>query len=221
MPIDAHTHVNKGSGRNILASPCEGVGDFFGFHPWYLEDFDAAKLAAALERNPKLGVGEIGLDRLKAKTISPKMRDAFLIQLELAAKYQRPVVLHGAKCWGEVVKMVRPFAAKIPAMLFHGFSRSPGLIPEIVALNGYISVGPAVLNDHAVNYRALVKALPLERVLVETDAVTDTLDNAVDIVEIAAMTAKIKNLDESEFVAIVNANTERFMHSSLRIKGEK
>ena len=129
-----------------------------------------AELRAALEADAHSGVGEIGLDRLKVKTIPSEQRVVFAAQLEIAAEFHRPVVLHGAKCWGEVVAACRPYAGRIPSFLFHGFSRSGGLLPDIAALNGFVGVGAALLNDHAVNYRALVKEIPLERLLLETDA---------------------------------------------------
>ena len=128
------------------------------------------------------GIGEIGLDRLKCRTIPQAMREAFTAQLRIAAEFARPVVLHGAKCWGEVVRECRKFAGTVPnsagtvpAFIFHGFSRSEGLIPEIIAIGGYISVGPALLNDHAVNYRRMAKALPDEILLVESDATANSL----------------------------------------------
>lgn len=164
---DAHFHRNgfdafmRIGGREV---------PFFGLHPW--QDAAAADLAALRARvaaTPEAGVGEIGLDRLKSKTVSDAQRRLFASQLELAAEFRRPVALHGAKCWGEVVAACRPFKGRIPAFLFHGFSRSAGLLPEIFSLNGYVSVGPALLNDHAVNYRELVRNLPPERTLLETD----------------------------------------------------
>ena len=164
---DAHFHRN---GFDTFMRFGEREVPFFGYHPW--QDAAAADLTALRARiaaTPKAGVGEIGLDRLKAKTIPAAQRTLFARQLELAAEFRRPAVLHGAKCWGEVVAACRPFKGIIPAFLFHGFSRSAGLLPDIFALNGYISVGPALLNDHAVNYRALVKDLPPERTLIETD----------------------------------------------------
>jgi TatD DNase family protein len=165
--IDAHCHRN--GYPTFLRTP-DGETPFHGFHPWQAsEDCDIATVRARLLANPSSGVGEIGLDRLKAKTVSDAQRELFARQLELAAELRRPVVLHGAKCWGEVVAACRPFKGRIPAFLFHGFSRSAGLLPEIFSLNGYISVGPALLNDHAVNYRELVRNLPPERTLLETD----------------------------------------------------
>ena len=103
--------------------------------------------------------------------------------------------MHGAKCWGEVVAACRPFKDRIPAFLFHGFSRSAGLLPDIFALNGYVSVGPALLNDHAVNYRALVKELPPDRILPETDMDYLLAENDTDgtLREIAATLAALRN----------------------------
>ena len=162
--LDAHYHD--------AANPswCRmGERLFIGTHPWHLDAFDEEALVKALKADPALGVGEIGLDRLKAREIPPRMREVFMRQLVIAAYFRRPVVLHGAKCWGEVVEACKPFKGQIPAFLFHGFSRSEGLIEDIADLNGYISVGPSILNDHAENYRKLVARIPRERILAETD----------------------------------------------------
>ena len=165
--IDAHYHRN---GYPAFLRTPNGEIPFYGIHPWQAADsFDLEAIRTQLIANPSSGVGEIGLDRLKTKSIPDGQRAIFAQQLALAAELRRPVVLHGAKCWGEVVAACRPYTGRIPAFLFHGFSRSAGLLPEIFALGGYVSIGPALLNDHAVNYRALAKELPLEHTLVETD----------------------------------------------------
>lgn len=252
---DAHCHVSCGdpSVREFLIGR-----DFVGVHPWESGDDSAALghlggregletwLWGLLEANPNLGVGEIGLDRLKAREIPATMRAVFEAQLRVAVELGRPVVLHGAKCWGQVVQAIRRLTptpqiptpktstlppsqtSKLPNLqtpkpplpqtfLFHGFSRSDGLIPDMVALGGYISVGPAVLNDHAVNYRALVKKIPLERLLVETDRdnAPETVLNPVtgaplSIRDVLAKTAELRGLDVAELEAITDANARAF-----------
>ena len=161
---DAHCHTVRGETRHFLCSPCGAAAGprdavFHGWHPWFPGGFDADALRARLAADPRAGVGEIGLDRLRERDIPPPMREMFEAQLAVASEFRRPVVLHGAKCWGEVVKACARHAGRIPAFLFHGFSRSAGLLPDIFALDGYVSVGPALLNDHAVNYRELVKEI--------------------------------------------------------------
>lgn len=211
---NAHYHRE---GVTLLSSR-EKTIRFYGVHPWNAETVRMEELAASLrtmlEADPQAGVGEVGLDRLKTRVVTAAQREVFLSQLEIAAELHRPVVLHGAKCWGEVVKTVKLFADRIPAFLFHGFSRSDGLVPEIVALNGFISVGKAVLNDHAVNYRALVKKLPLDHLLVETDDDdADELVRAEALSAVFSKTAELTGLTEAQ----LDANASSFL-SSMRLQ---
>ena len=198
--------------------------DFFGVHPWEtLEERKVESVKCKVEEelrskllaNPKAGVGEIGLDRLKVRDIPPLMREVFESQLALALELRRPVVLHGAKCWGQVVATIRKLTthnSQLTNFLFHGFSRSDGLIPEIVELNGFISVGPAVLNDHAVNYRELVKKSPLDRLLVETDAVVGAcVPTRPHIRDVLVKTADILNLSAAELEKTTDENADRFL----------
>ncbi len=187
---------------------------FFGTHPWNADSFDEPVLRARLAADSSAGVGEIGLDRLRERDIPQRMRDVFAAQLEIAAELQRPVVLHGAKCWGEVVKACLPFAGRIPAFLFHGFSRSHGLLPDIIKLNGYVSVGAAVLNDHAVNYRELVKKMPSGRLLVETDRTPENAASSPSVAEIAAKVAELRGVGASALERILDDNADRFANSA-------
>ena len=139
------------------------------------------------------------------------MRRMFAAQLELAAEFGRPVVLHGAKCWGEVVKACEPYSGKIPAFLFHGFSRSEGLLPDIYRLNGYISIGPALLNDHATNYRDLAKRIHAGRILVESDATADSAAETPSAESVAEFLADIRGVPRADFFALLDANASRFL----------
>jgi TatD DNase family protein len=218
---DAHCHVSCGD-----ASVREFVvgRDFFGVHPWEAvgqTDFDVSSIVSSLRTqlisHPDAGVGEVGLDRLKDRTVSAAMRAIFEAQLGLAIELRRPVVLHGAKCWGQVVETVRRFVRLVgepnPArmFLFHGFSRSDGLIPDIVALNGYISVGPAILNDHAVNYRKLARKIPADRLLVETDRTEENAAECPHVRDVLAKLAETRGDDLSSLVAQTDANADRFL----------
>ena len=213
--IDAHYHRNGYPA--FLRMPGREVR-FHGLHPWQANEVaDLAAVHAQLAADPSSGMGEIGLDRLKSKTISDPQRKLFGQQLALAAELRRPVVLHGAKCWGEVVAACRPFKGRIPAFLFHGFSRSAGLLPDIFALNGYISVGPALLNDHAVNYRELVKELPPDRILIETDmdyVLTET-DADATLRQIAAALASLRGEEVARIELQIAANARSFLNSLL------
>lgn len=214
---DAHTHIVRGEARNFICEPFsskKGANDvaFYGVHPWDYAKWDGGeRLRTALAADPLAGVGEIGLDRMKDRNIPQAMRDVFAFQLEIAAEFKRGVVLHGAKCWGEVVKACKPYRDRIPAFLFHGFSRSGGLLPDIEALNGFVSVGPAVLNDHAVNYRELVKSIPDKMILVESDATAGNANEQPSVADIARKTAELRGMDFESFAALIENNAARFL----------
>lgn len=210
---DVHCHVARpGNHRQFLVGR-----DFIGIHPWEtlaktgsVPEAAVAEIAGRLEAEEGLGVGEIGLDRLKSRDIPPVMREIFAAQLELAAKFRRPVILHGAKCWGQVTAACKPFAGRIPAFLFHGFSRSDGLLGDIAAVNGFVSVGPAVLNDHAVNYRRLVVKIPAERLLVETDCTAENAAECPAVEDVARKLAELRGMTFEELEALTDSNAERF-----------
>ena len=217
--IDAHCHVSCGdaSVRELVVGR-----DFFGVHPWEVAgriDLDVgsvvSSLRATLLSHPSAGVGEIGLDRLKDRTISAAMREIFEAQLALAIELRRPVVLHGAKCWGQVVEAVRRLVGRAGSprqtFLFHGFSRSDGLIPDIVGLDGYVSVGPAILNDHAVNYRGLVRKIPADRLLAATDRTEENAAECPHVRDVLAKLAEIRGDDLASLVARTDANADRFL----------
>ena len=222
---DAHCHVARGASRHFLCDPCDdsaGPDDvrFAGVHPWFADTFDAGELRARLSAAPRLGVGEIGLDRLRARDIPPQMRAAFESQLEIAAEFRRPVALHGAKCWGEVVKTLESVRRRmesarrggwIPAFLFHGFSRSDGLLPAIFAMNGFVSVGPAILNDHAVNYREMAKRIPPDRLLVESDCTADNAAECPPVGAVAAKLAEVRGEQPEALAARLEENADRFL----------
>ena len=217
---DVHCHVSGGDSniREFLIGR-----DFIGVHPWDAREEgrgkgeEAAELRKQLQENPQIGIGEIGLDRLKDRTITPCMRETFEIQLRLALEFHRPVVLHGAKCWGQVVAAIRTLTSlpsslfPLPSFLFHGFSRSEGLIPDIIALNGYISVGPAILNDHAVNYRELVKKIPADRLLLETDRTAENAADCPSVAEVAAKLAEVRGVSLAELESLTDRNAEAFI----------
>lgn len=209
---DVHCHVSRpGNVRQFVIGE-----DFVGIHPWETLEMGSVpndvlgEISERLAAQEKLGVGEIGLDRLKNRDIPPVMRETFIAQLELAARFRRPVVLHGAKCWGQVTAECKRFAGRIPAFLFHGFSRSDGLLPDIAALNGFVSVGSAVLNDHAVNYRKLVVKIPADRLLVETDRTAENAAECPAVEDIARKLAELRGISYEELEALTDMNARRF-----------
>jgi Tat protein secretion system quality control protein TatD with DNase activity len=226
--IDAHCHVPKENAFVCAASLDDwprletlpgSSKPFFGIHPWHLPSSVETgafkeRLKAELSAFPASGVGETGLDRMRTRDENVLAVQTLWLRahLEVAAKMHRPVVLHGAKCWGRVVSEIRPFAREVPAFLFHGFSRSGGLLGEMALLNGFISVSKAVLNCNAVNYRSFLKTVPLEMLLVETDAEDGAEGPAVE--EVLSGLSALLGIDAGELEQRLDGNAARFAGSA-------
>ena len=199
---------------NGLKSLPDGDIPFFGVHPWHADMIDdiesfRLRLSEILKHVPRGGIGETGLDRLKSKTVSPLQRSLFTAHLDVAAEFARPVVLHGAKCWGETHKECVKYASRIPSFLFHGFSRSGGLVKDIVSINGYFSVGPAILNDHAVNYRELAKTFPIDRILIESDC--DGTKETPPLSSVLEKLASVLTVPQAELLERTEENAKKFL----------
>lgn len=145
----------------------------YGVHPWYVEELPAEwpeLLEYYLDQNLSAPMGEIGVDGIR-KSISRELQQRVLtIQLEMAARLSRPVVLHGARAWGDLADSVQPFADRVPAVIVHGFSGSAEIMRRFVEMGAYLSFGGSVCNPKALSVRGAAVQVPDGQLLIETDA---------------------------------------------------
>jgi TatD DNase family protein len=144
----------------------------FGLHPWYAAERTDAWLDALrtqLEAHPSAGIGEIGLDRWIEAHDDAVQAEVFRAQLVLAAELQRPVTIHCLRAWGALVEMLR--AHPLPrGFLIHAFGGPLEMVREFVALGGYYSFNAYFLHERKGKQRDVFRHIPLDRLLVETDA---------------------------------------------------
>lgn len=152
------------------------VSTAYGLHPWQASlacpDW-AEYLTGALVRDPSALVGEIGLDGIrKVFDGGAAQRSVLRTQLALAARLGRPVVLHGARAWGALLREIEPWAGRIPAWMLHGVSFPADLLahPFLRRRDVWFGVGGGLLARGAQTLPRLAAALPLDRLLIETDA---------------------------------------------------
>ena len=77
-------------------------------------------------------------------------------------------------------------------------------------MGGFIAIGPALLNDHAINYRAMAAALPPDMLLVETDRTRETAATAPAIREIVGKLAQLRKTAAGALAETLIANQRRF-----------
>jgi len=144
----------------------------FGVHPWYVRHlpvrwFEA--LEAYLDKNPVAVIGEIGLDGVLDDVPIELQEKVFVRQLAFAESVRRPVVLHGARAWGRLVEVLRPYARKLPGFVAHGFGGSAEIMKQILNMGGYVSFAGSVCNPKAEKIRAAARDIPDSQLLIETD----------------------------------------------------
>lgn len=144
----------------------------FGLHPWFAERDDnwETQLKEMLLRVPGAGVGEIGLDKKLTDTPWEAQVDAFHRQLDLARTLQRPCTVHAAgPVWDELIDGVRAHPPR--ALLLHAWGGGDRDLAAWIELNAWFSFGGALLRQPpSEKLRKTVLAVPLDRILLETDA---------------------------------------------------
>ena len=157
-----------------------------GIHPLYVskaQDTDLARLDAYLLRyrdDPRLvAVGEIGLDYFVPELTTGPLRERqdyfYLQQLRLARQHGLPVILHGRRSADQLLKGLRVIAAENaggPAWrgIAHAFNGSEQQAQAFIALGFKLGFGGALTYERALQLRRLAASLPLEALVLETDA---------------------------------------------------
>ena len=155
-----------------LAERHEGVWATAGIHPHEAAHADEAALAHVrhLTTRPKcVAIGEIGLDYHYDFSPRDIQRHAFERQLQAAAELGLPVVVHSREAEEDTAALVRAAAAAGVVGVLHCFSGGPALLDAGLAAGWYVSFA-GVVSFRNYDGQDLVRAVPADRLLVETDA---------------------------------------------------
>ncbi len=143
----------------------------YGLHPCFMsehEDAHITELAQWLGRERPVAVGECGLDYFIQKPDRLRQQGLFAAQLALAREFDLPIVIHARKAVEDVIKHIR--SAGHYQGLVHSFNGSAEQAHRLIDLGYRLSFGGAITYTRATRLRALVAELPLDAILLETDA---------------------------------------------------
>lgn len=150
-----------------------GIRPAFGLHPRFVESAPPSwpeGLEALLNAVPDALLGEAGLDGRRGSPPMDRQVRALDIQCALAIRLQRPLVLHGARAWGNLLGALRPHARRLPPVLLHGFGAAPEMIPDFLRLGCYFSFNGTIVSPRARKARRSAALVPADHLLVETDS---------------------------------------------------
>ena len=155
-----------------LARRCPQVIASFGYHPWYVGERTAdwqVSLVRHLDAIPS-AVGEIGLDRWIKDYDFDQQREVFVWQLRLAAERNLPVSIHCLQAWGPLLDLLRSEPRPRCGFLLHSFGGAAELVGPLAELGAYFSLPGYFAHERKTRQRETFRTIPLDRLLIETDA---------------------------------------------------
>ena len=145
----------------------------FGLHPWNVAtapDDWFEKLQTLLNTHDGALVGEIGLDKWIKEPQFEKQLIAFEKQIKLAAALDLPPTIHCLKAWGPMLTLLEKNHHLLPGFLLHSYSGPTEMVDVFVEMGAYFSISGQFANPEKVKKLEPWKRVPIERILVETDA---------------------------------------------------
>lgn len=156
-----------------LAHQQAWVRPAFGLHPWYVKERTsewATTLRHFLVSHPTAVVGEIGLDRWIENPDIESQLDCLRTQLALAVELDRPATLHCLRAFGLLEETLRSIPLPRRGFLLHSYGGPAEMIPAFVKMGAYFSLSPYFGHPRKAAQLAVFQAVPLHRLLAETDA---------------------------------------------------
>lgn len=182
-----------------------------GIHPWYIDPNSTLtsiteKLEAAiLEYQPDF-IGETGLDKLKPEF--DLQQEIFYIHLQLAQKYNLPLVIHCVRAYNELLAILSKFTA-LRGMV-HAYNANSETAKQLAKKNMLLGVGSIILNENSQLSKSIAK-IPLEQLLIESDAPympygAKEFSSSEDCILYVKQLAENKKTNLTEIISKVNQN---------------
>ena len=188
----------------------------YGLHPWFVGDgLDIDELRGCLARPGTVAVGEIGLDFSPECPPPEAQLEPFKLQLAIAAELGLPVVIHCRKAHEALYKIVAEYKGRLTGVL-HSFSGGKELALRFIELGFCIAFSGSVTRTTAKKYHKTAAGIPLEYILVETDAPSIATETTVasrveprHAVEVARGIAWLRGMDFDEVAGATTATARR------------
>ena len=197
-----------------LAEAYAHVYSSVGAHPHYVKSLTEdclQELIKLAKRKKVVGFGEIGLDFFHNFSPQEQQRYWFKRLLHLTADLKLPAIIHSREANAEVFKLIK--SSPVRNGVIHAFSGDAELAREYVEMGFYIGIGGVVTFKKTETLQEAVYAVPLERILLETDCPylapephRGKRNESVFLTYVAEKIAKIKGVTTEQVYAQTSAN---------------
>ena len=146
-----------------------------GHHPNSTGEIESSEIPKFIEQyindsdNRIVGIGETGLD-YHYQVPRIKQIECFELHLELASKYQLPIIIHMRDAEEDMIDIMSKYRAKLSNILIHCFTGSQNFANKCIEMDCYYSLSGIITFKNADILRNVIKTLPLNRIIFETDS---------------------------------------------------
>ena len=219
--VDAGSDIASWDKIEKLTDRYPFVYGAIGVHPDEVGELDEEKMQRMewlLAKEKMVAVGEIGLDYYwdKEPEVQNAQRYWFRRQMELARETNLPVIIHSRDAAADTMEVMKAVhAEEIPGVI-HCYSYSREMAQEFIKMGYYIGVGGVVTFKNAKKLKETVEAIPLERILLETDCPymtpephRGTRNDSSNIPFVIAKIAELKGITAEEVERVTEENAVR------------
>lgn len=204
-----------------LAEQYDEVYAAVGIHPNSTADWQDSwigELRPFAQHEKVVAIGEIGLDYYRDHSPRPVQQQALRAQLELAAELDLPVILHNRESNEDIIRLLQesPLVGRDNPGVLHSFAADWPTAEAALAMGFYLGFTGPVTYKKADELRRIVAQVPLDRILVETDApflapqqYRGKRNEPAYVRFVAERIAALHGLETAEFAQISTANAQR------------
>src|SRR6185369_5085090 len=189
----------------------------YGIHPLYVmqaQEADLGILRDWLAREKAAAVGEIGLDYYVSDSDPVRQEFFYVEQLKLAREFNLPVLLHVRRAVDDILKHLRRIA--VPGGIAHAFNGSRQQAEIFIGLGFKLGFGGTMTYSGSTRIRELAATLPLESIVLETDApdippawLNRGRNAPAELARIAQTLAELRGRPVAEIAAATSANARQ------------
>ncbi len=202
-----------------LAAAHDGVFAAVGVHPHHVAETnaDAYQELRELAKNPQVvAYGEVGMDAVRNYAPLPLQMEHFRRQVVTAKELNLPLIVHDRETHVEIMTVLAEEAPFPASGVMHCFSGDADLARRVVEMGFYVSIPGVVTFNNAAMMQEAVAAVPLDRLLVETDGpflapepYRGRRNEPVYVLYTAQKVAELKGVTLEELSRQTTANAER------------
>lgn len=194
-----------------------GLYPALGLHPVFTDehrDEHIERLRERIAQERPLAIGEIGLDFFIPEPDRERQRALFEAQLAIAEAFELPVLVHVRKAHDQVLQSLKKFS--LPGGIAHAFNGSLQQAQQYQERGFCFGFGGMLTYERSKKIRELARALPLERIVLETDAPDMTTaahhgerNSPEYLPEVLAALAEVRGESPETLAAVTSANACR------------